>query len=41
MNDDNTTTSEPSPKENKDKKELPAFPAETSIEDSTVKEKKL
>ena len=36
MNDDNTTTSETSPKaKNGEKKELPTLPAETSIEDST------
>ena len=44
MNNDNTTTSETSPKDkNEDKKELPTLPAETSVEDSTksAKEKKV
>ena len=44
MNDDNSRTSETSPKaKNEDKKDLPTLPAETSIEDSTksAKEKKV
>ena len=44
MNDDNSTTSETSPKaKNEEKKDLPTLPAETSIEDSTksAEEKKV
>ena len=44
MNDDNSTTSETSPKDkNEEKKDLPTLPAETSIEDSTksAEEKKV
>ena len=44
MNNDNSTTSETSPKaKNEEKKDLPTLPAETSIEDSTksAEEKKV